>query len=71
MGYCVDKMDKAMKAFFLFVGLMMWAGIWLSGFDTVHWLLYLPAAFFLCSAITGICPGMVFFTELFKEKQME
>ncbi|PCJ88507.1 MAG: hypothetical protein COA54_01940 [Thiotrichaceae bacterium] len=65
----MDKMDKSKKAFFLFVGLIMWAGIWLTGFDTVHWILFLPATFFLFSAITGICPGMVFFTDLFKDKQ--
>ena len=67
----MDRMDLAMKAFFLFVGLFMWAGIWLTGFDVVHWLLYIPATFFLFSAITGICPGIIFFKELFREKQAE
>jgi len=64
-------MDKSMKVFFLFVGLIMWAGVWLTGFDKVHWLLYLPATFFLFSAVTGICPGMIFFTELFRDKQTD
>jgi len=64
----MDKMDTAMKAFFLFAGLFLWAGIWLTGFDVVHWMLYLPATFFIFSAITGICPGMIFFKELFHEK---
>ncbi|HHJ35383.1 MAG TPA: DUF2892 domain-containing protein [Gammaproteobacteria bacterium] len=67
----MDKMGMSMKAFFLLVGLLMWTGIWLTGFDTVHWLLYLPAIFFLFSALTGICPGMILFQELFKEKQTE
>jgi len=64
----MDKMDPAMKAFFLFVGLFMWVGIWLTGFAVVHWLLYLPATFFLISAVTGICPGMIFFQEIFRDK---
>lgn len=67
----MDKMETAMKAFFLFVGLLMWTGIWLSGFENVHWLLYLPATFFLFSAVTGICPGLVFFKEVFREKHSE
>jgi hypothetical protein len=67
----MDKMQVSMKAFFLFVGLLLWAGIWLTGFEIVHWLLYLPATFFLFSALTGICPGMIFFKELFREKQSD
>jgi hypothetical protein len=67
----MDKMDASKKAFFLFVGLILWMGIWLTGFKVVHWLLYLPATFFLISAVTGICPGMIFFKELFREKQSQ
>ena len=64
----MDKMEASMKAFFLFAGLVLWSGIWLTGFDVVHWLLYLPATFFLISAVTGICPGMIFFKEVFNDK---
>ena len=67
----MDKMDTATKAFFLFIGLMLWSGIWLTGFDTVHWLLYLPATFFLISALTGICPGMLLFKELFHDNRID
>ena len=65
----MDKMEVSMRAFFLFVGLLLWAGIWLTDFEIIHWLLYLPATFLLFSALTGIFPGMVFFKELFREKQ--
>lgn len=65
----MDKMNSAMKAFFLFVGLVLWSGIWLTGFEVVHWILYIPATFFLISAVTGICPGMIFFNEIFREKR--
>ena len=64
----MDKMEPSMKAFFLFAGLVLWTGIWLTGFDVVHWVLYLPASFFLISAVTGICPGMIFFKEVFREE---
>ena len=37
----MDKMDLATKAFFLFLSLLLWAGIWLTGIDVVHWLLFL------------------------------
>jgi len=67
----MDKMDLSTKAFFLFAGLVLWSGIWLTGFEVVHWILYLPASFFLISAVTGICPGMIFFKEVFREKQTE
>ncbi len=67
----MDKMDSAMKAFFFFAGLVLWVGIWLTGFEHVHWVLYLPATFFLISAITGICPGMIFFKEVFREKHRQ
>ena len=68
-GNGMDKMDTPMKAFFLFVGLVLWMGIWLTGFQLVHWILYLPATFFLISAVTGVCPGMLFFNEVFNKKR--
>lgn len=67
----MDKMDTAMKAFFLFVGLFLWAGLWLTGFEVAHWTLYIPATFFLFSAVTGICPGMIFFKEAFRENSAQ
>jgi len=67
----MDKMDASMKAFFLFMSLVIWTGIWLTGFEKVHWFLYLPATFFLVSAVTGICPGMIFFKEVFREKHSQ
>ena len=59
------RISNAMRFFFLVTGSLLWAGIWLTGFATVHWLLYLPAVFFLFAALTGICPGMIFSNMLF------
>ncbi len=67
----MDKMHASTRALFLFVGLLLWTGIWLTGIDVAHWLLYLPATFFLFSAVTGICPGIIFFREMFSEQQSD
>ena len=62
------KLDKATR-FFLFVSAtFVWTGIWRTGFDVAHWVLYVPAIFFTIAVITGICPGMIVSTLLFGEK---
>ena len=63
------KVDKSTRFFLLVVSLVLWAGIWLTGFAQVHWLLYIPAAFLLLAAITGLCPGMMFSRMLFGRKR--
>lgn len=54
-----------MRFFFLGSGSIIWLGIWLTGFSTVHWVLYLPGAFFYFAALAGICPGLIFSRMLF------
>ena len=61
--------SKAMRFFFLVTGLIIWAGIWLTGFSNVHWLLYVPAVFFAFAVITGICPGIIVSNLLFGDKR--
>lgn len=56
------------RFFLLVMAALIWAGIWLTGFETVHWLLYLPAVFFVFAAVTGICPGLFFSNLLFGKK---
>lgn len=58
-------MGAPMRFFFLVVASVIWTGIWLTGFHTVHWLLYVPAAFFVFAVVTGICPGIIFSNLLF------
>jgi ABC-type polysaccharide/polyol phosphate export permease len=62
------KISRAMRFFFLVAGSLLWVGIWLTGFTTVHWLLYIPAVFFLFAAATGICPGMIVSNLLFGKR---
>jgi len=59
---------RSMRFFFLVTGSVIWAGIWLTGFAIVHWLLYLPAIFFYFAALTGICPGIIISRLIFNDK---
>lgn len=54
------RIGKTLRLFFTVSGCVLWLGIWLTGFVTVHWLLYVPAVSFLFAAATGICPGYIF-----------
>ena len=62
------KISKATRFFLFISGTLVWTGIWLTGFDVVHWVLYLPAIFFTFAVITGICPGMIVSNLLFGDK---
>ena len=60
------KIGPAMRFFFLFSGSVIWIGIWLTGFSTVHWLLYVPAINFYFAAVTAICPGIIISRLMFR-----
>lgn len=55
---------NAMRMTLLSISAIMMLGIWLTGFDKVHWVLYLPPAFLTFAGITGICPGLIFWTKV-------
>lgn len=57
-----------MRIWYAMVATILWAGIYLTGFSTVNWLLYLPAIGFVFGAITGICPSLVGIFKLFGVK---
>ena len=57
--------SKSMRVWFAFVGILLWLGIYLTGFSKVSWLLYLPAAGFIFSAITGICLSLTTISKMF------
>ena len=61
---------SAIRMLFLFIAAAIGAGIWLTGYQTVHWLLYVPMVALLFAGITGICPGYIFFSKLgFKDEK--
>ena len=64
----MQSISNAMRFFFLVVGSVILLGIWLTGFEKVHWLLYAPVVFFYFAAVTGICPGLIISRNLFPEK---
>lgn len=65
----IMKSSMQMRIWFAFFGSVIWLGIYLTGFSTVHWLLYLPAAGMTFAALTGICPSQITVFKLFgKEK---
>jgi hypothetical protein len=56
---------KSMRLWFAFMGVILWTGIYLTGFSTIHWIFYVPATAFVFSAITGICPTLTAAFKLF------
>jgi ABC-type polysaccharide/polyol phosphate export permease len=61
------KASKAMRFFFFNVAVLILAGIWMTGFDKVHWFSYVIPAFFLFAAAVGICPGLIIARKIFGE----
>ena len=55
---------SAIRMLFLMVAALILVGIWLTGFNVVHWFLYIPAAALAFAGITGICPGYLIFQKL-------
>jgi len=64
-------LNRAMRFFFLASGSIIWTGILLTGWRSVHWVMYIPAVFFLFAAITGICPGIIISNRIFGKKPTE
>ncbi|HEX8989781.1 MAG TPA: hypothetical protein VF816_17620 [Rhodocyclaceae bacterium] len=54
----------ALRMLFLSVAGVIVLGISLTGFDKVHWLLFVPVAFLSFAGLTGICPGLIFWSKV-------
>jgi len=57
-------MSSALRAQFLSVAAIVFIGIYLTGFDKVHWLLYVPVIALTFAGITGICPELIFWKKV-------
>lgn len=55
---------SAIRMLFLSMAAIIFLGIWVTGFNSVHWLLYVPVIFLTFAGITGICPGYIFWSKL-------
>ena len=63
------KSGKTMRLFLFNATVFSLIGIWLSGWDQVHWFSYLLPGAFLLAVITGFCPGLLFAHWVTGEKQ--
>jgi hypothetical protein len=59
------KASKSMRVWFALLGIILWTGIYLTGFSNVHWLLYAPAVGFVFAAITGLCLSLSAISKMF------
>ena len=55
---------SAQRMLFFTVAALLGAGIWLSGWEDVHWLLYLPTVMLVFAGVTGVCPGLVLYQKM-------
>lgn len=54
---------NALRMVFLSIAGVVLLGIALTGFDKVHWVLYLPVVLLGFAGLTGICPGLIFWNK--------
>ena len=64
-------MSLQIRILLFLAGVVTWVGIYMSGLETVHWVLFLPASFFLFASLTGICPGLVLFQKYFARAEIK
>jgi hypothetical protein len=55
---------SALRVQFVSIALIVFIGIWLTGFGNVHWFLYVPVGALTFAGITGICPGLIFWKKV-------
>ena len=65
----MQKASKQMRIWFAVFGILIWLGIYLTGFSIIHWLLYIPAVMLIFAATTGICPSQILVFKLFPAKE--
>jgi len=64
----IPKANSAFRSFVFSLACVLLLGIYLTGFNVVHWVLYIPTAAMFFAAITGICPGMIMSNKMFGKK---
>ena len=63
------KISTEMRLWMIGPMLMLWIGIYLTGFELVHWLIYVPAVMSVFASTTGLCPGMLLIRTILKIKK--
>lgn len=64
------KASITLRIWYVVVALVLWAGIYLTGFSTIHWMMYLPASGFVLAAITGYCPSHIAVSKVIENKDI-
>jgi len=54
----------AIRMQFISIAIVVFIGIFLTGFEKVHWFLYVPVVMLLFAGLTGICPGLLFWKKM-------
>ena len=62
------KSSKTMRVWFAFFAILIWLGMYFTGFSAVHWLLYIPPIGLTFAALTGICPSQITVNKLMGSK---
>ncbi|HED08707.1 MAG TPA: DUF2892 domain-containing protein [Ignavibacteria bacterium] len=55
---------SALRMQFLTLAVLVFIGIWLTGFSNAHWFLWVPVVLLLFATVTGICPGLLFWKKM-------
>jgi hypothetical protein len=63
-----NKIPKALRLFLFLISAIISLGIYLTGYNVAHWILYFPAVFLLLASISGICPGIFFMKKITGDK---
>ncbi|MBU2494862.1 MAG: hypothetical protein KJ571_19740 [Bacteroidetes bacterium] len=64
----MNKASISMRVWYAAFAVVIFLGIYLTGFAVVHWLLYVPVAGFVFAAVSGICPSQLLFMKMFDSK---
>ena len=59
------KDSKSMRVWYALMALVLWTGIYLTGFSVVSWVFYIPASASVIAVITGICPSLDVISKIF------
>lgn len=51
--------NRVQRVFFFNIAILSLIGLWLTGFDKVHWFTYIIPGVLLFAAATGFCLGFV------------
>jgi hypothetical protein len=65
----MQRASTQMRIWFVFFSILIWLGMYLTGFENIHWFLYVPSVALILAAITGICPSQILVNNLFSSKK--